>query len=840
MSDKNNLLNSVFTKINNLFSIRTLEREQEGNNNNRYRFENATISSLLPYRVYDDKNNIYFNENSISFIMELNPIVGGDDETSNILTQLITDGLPENCYVSFMSWASPNVESILDIWSKPRIQNGEIYAKQGVERKKFFLNGVKKSLFNNMPYTIKDFRCFISATIPFSHSNKNNRLEKLCSFRRALIGSLKNIGLYSSEIFTPSQFIHLLGEILNPISSPNYENYTYQTHEPINTQISSAENSLRLERDQIVFEKDNVVAKCFSIKSYPRMWSQGQCANLIGSITNDQLRMEMPFLTCFNFFIENEEKKNTKSKIKQTRVTQQESTQLVKFMPQLHEQKADWDFVLDKINSGQKLATCSYSIIVFAPQEKISQAEQTLKSLYKNNEFILQLDRYIQLPTFLSCLPFIIGDGLHKDYYNRLEKGKTMVSWTCANLLPVQGEWKGMRSPILQLIGRRGQPFYWDPFENKEGNYNTVVVGKSGSGKSVFMQELVSSLRGGGARVYVIDDGRSFMNTCLLQGGRFILFSGDQNVCLNPFSFIKDSFFTDREEKVETVGLLVNIVKAMCFSIRDANEFESASIEESVTHVIEKKGKKSTITDIREYLDAKKDIRLKDLATMLSPFSKGGKYEAYFDGECNLDIDNDFISFEMAELKNKQDLRSIVLLILMFIISNKMYYGDRKQKTALIIDEAWDLLHGGGSVGKFIEGFARRCRKYGGALVTGTQSINDYFKNSGAKAALENSDWMCLLAQKKESIEDFDKTGKIIMTDAMKEMLKSIRMSDKQYSEVMIYGPSLTVIGRLILDKFSLAMYSSKAEDVVKIKDLQKSGKTLVEAVEIVAGVAND
>ena len=116
--------------------------------------------------------------------------------------------------------------------------------------------------------------------------------------------------------------------------------------------------------------------------------------------------------------------------------------------------------------------------------------------------------------------------------------------------MPVQGEYKGVASPVVQLIGRRGQPLYWDPFSNTGGNYNVAVIGKSGSGKSVFMQELVTSLRGTGCKTFVIDDGRSFMNTCLLQGGRFVYFAAKQNSCLNPFSLLSEN---DSEDKIEDI-----------------------------------------------------------------------------------------------------------------------------------------------------------------------------------------------------------------------------------------------------------------------------------------------
>lgn len=433
-------------------------------------------------------------------------------------------------------------------------------------------------------------------------------------------------------------------------------------------------------------------------------------------------------------------------------------------------------------------------------------------------------------------MPFLLGDGLSETHFKKFEKARTMISWTCANLLPVQGEYKGVANPVVQLIGRRGQPLYWDPFSNTGGNYNTAVIGKSGSGKSVFMQELVTSLRRTGCRTFVIDDGRSFMNTCSLQGGKFIYFAPDQHICLNPFSLLSDN--DDAEDKAEDVNLIANIIKTMCFSIGQADDFQSGLINNAVLRIVEQKGKEATITDIRNFLASHEDDRAKDLSVMLGKFSRGGQYEKYFEGKCNIELDNDFITFEMAELKDKKDLQSIVLLVLMFVISKRMYYGDRKKKTALMIDEAWDLLQGGGAIGTFIEGFARRCRKYGGSLITGTQSVDDYYKNAGAKAALDNSDWVLLLAQKPEAIESLKQSKKVIMDNAKEQLLKSLKMVSGQYSEIMVTNSEGYFVGRLILDKFSLAMYSTKAEDVVKVQELKKQGKSLIEAVEIAAGLA--
>src|SRR3546814_9352816 len=124
---------------------------------------------------------------------------------------------------------------------------------------------------------------------------------------------------------------------------------------------------------------------------------------------------------------------------------------------------------------------------------------------------------------WLGGRPRTVANGL-AGCLERMKRMRTLLTTTAANLAPIQGEYRGGQVPHLMLIGRRGQPFFWSPFENAAGNHNVAVFGKSGSGKSVTLQELCASLCGAGARVVVIDGGRSFEHSAKLQGGAFVEF----------------------------------------------------------------------------------------------------------------------------------------------------------------------------------------------------------------------------------------------------------------------------------------------------------------------------
>ena len=225
----------------------------------------------------------------------------------------------------------------------------------------------------------------------------------------------------------------------------------------------------------------------------------------------------------------------------------------------------------------------------------------------------------------------------------------------------------------------------------------------------------------------------------------------------------------------------------------------------------------------------------KELALAIAPFCRGGSYGGFFAGKASFALDDDFTVFEMSDLASREELRSVVLSAIMFMTSQAMTRSSRATKKLLLIDEAWAMLKGG-SMGEFVETYARTARKYGGALATATQSLNDYYKSDGARAALENSDWMLVLQQKAETIADFRANARLDMDDRTETLIRSLKRSGTEYSEVFIKGPETEAVGRLVLDPFSATIYSSDPDTYAAIQDCERRGHSLADAIRIVAG----
>jgi conjugal transfer ATP-binding protein TraC len=367
----------------------------------------------------------------------------------------------------------------------------------------------------------------------------------------------------------------------------------------------------------------------------------------------------------------------------------------------------------------------------------------------------------------------------------------------------------------------------WSPFDNTEGNYNVSVAAASGKGKSMVIQDYIMGLLGSGGRVWVIDVGRSYERTCRFVGGTFIEFAREKSICINPFSYIKDFD--------SSLALLKPLLSAMARPTAKSSDEENAYLEKALKAAWEDNGTATTITTISDWLLDQDSPVCKNLSHLLYSFTKEGMYGRYFEGQSDINIDQDFVVLELQELKSKPDLQRIVLLTLMYQISETMYWGDRSQNKSCIIDEAWDLLSGEqDGTAKFIEVGYRTARKYNGNFVTIVQSINDYFKNSASIAAFENSDYRLILGQTEEAIDQLKKSERLAIDPYTEHLLKSLRKTD-EYSECVIKSPSAMTVHRIIFDHYARILYSSKGDEFEAVKKLENQGMSLKDAIEQVA-----
>jgi conjugal transfer ATP-binding protein TraC len=807
----------------------------------KIQFEHS-LTTLLPYSHYDEEQDLYFNEvhatadkNSkvnCGFLLSANPITGISEEKIDILANLFTDGLPEGLIVQIINYASPRVGNLLDLWKKERTKEGGIYEELAQKRVDYFTKANWNSLFSR-PFVVRDFRLYIAVWLDIDRYN--DVAARLKDLREIFQSNLQNIGITSNKVY-PEDFLSFQDEILNPNKFKTHiEEIKWDRLNNLNIQMVDNQSHFEVKTKRIDLH-DHLAVSSFSVKNYPDLWPAWEMKNLLGSESNDFLRLSCPFAQIFTFYVLSAESSATRAIIKSTRSTQQASSKMRLFIPGIEDKARDWKFVLDHTKKGKRLLEAQYRILLFADQKKLSKEEETLKGLFKTLGWIISRDDMAQLPCFLSSLPFWLNEERWQEM-KLMNKVRTILSWTAANIAPVTAEYKGaIDESQMMLIGKRGQPVFFNPFYSPidGGNFNIAVIGKSGSGKSVFMQENFTSVRGAGGMIFIIDDGKSFKNSSQLQGGKFIEIK--DGISINPFTMIDWESIKCSKDRANAVhNFFISLISQICRPINPINEDEKSLIAKATRNILTDHQFSGSLNLIADELlkVAKTPIQMEiaqSLELSLRVFIE--KYSHFFTGQSDIKMDNKLVVFELSNIKGEEmrDLKSVVMMTLMYLIEEKIYKGDRKTSSSLIIDEAWDLLHGEG-MKLFIGGYVRRIRKYGGNLVTGTQSINDYYKNPAARAVLENSQWKVFLAQSRDSI-DYLKTHNVISMDsALEEALKSLKTVKGCYSDVLIYGDGGWFVSRLALDPFSIFLYSSTAKDVARLEDLKNQGLSIAEAV---------
>ena len=782
--------------------------------------ERYPLSDFLPYIAYED--DLYLlADGGIGVIYECVPLTGSNEEIIGVLRSLYeSSSLPAYTSINIFLFASPNIKPLLNRWEKSR--NG-IYKDMAAMRIKYYEDNNKNSLFPGLTFKGRNFILVISAKTP--GSTKPNEARKNIRILKEELSSIESI-LQSAymypEAMEPQSLIHLIYEVLNPGHHTN-EAPIYSETDEIRKQIIMSDNLIKVEKDKLIL--DGYTVQSLTVKTYADYVALWNMSSAIGDTVQNNRQVFSPFVISLTTTIL-AEKDRKMLEMKASRIKYNSYGPMAKIFPNMVSRSENFDIITQGLDKGPSLVKAKFHIWIYGKDEKeCNKSVKAMQALYKSKGFSLQKDIYIPLILMLTSLPL----GYIHEVEPRLYRAKTMLSTNSVNISPIMTDWKGTGTPEIQLFGRRGQIMYIDLFDGIEfagGNANAIVAGVSGSGKSFFINEIIMSYLGTGGTVRIIDVGRSYHKICKLLNGEFMEFTPESNICLNPFTHV-NSIDDDMD-------IIRPLVAQMASPDKALDNLRIQFIAKAIKEAYLKDGTQTTITNVAEQLKTIKDSRANDVATMLYPYTKEGEYAKYFEGGNNINFNNPLVVLELEELKTKKDLQGVVLILLMFKIQKEMYQShlqNRKKKKLVLIDEAWALI-GDGSAGKFIEEGYRRFRKYGGSAIAITQSLSEFHKNNSTKAMLASSDWQFILRQKPETLEELYREKKLDVSKPELNLMKSLFTLKGKYSEIFIRSSLGSGIGRLIVDPFSMLLYSTNANDISRIDAKMKKGISLVESIK--------
>jgi conjugal transfer ATP-binding protein TraC len=801
--------------------------------------ERSSFSCFLPWMYYDPETGIYTNtDDSHGFLWECRPLAFAGDSTGQVLEGLFRLNLPFGSIMQFTLCADSFIDPVLERYGALRVRGSEISAESTARFADYISRG--REGFSSMAgIPVRQFRLFVALKFP----NGDEFTTGIGDIRGAVTEILKGEHLQPRPL-EPDTLIDTLRRLLNDRASVNNEDYDEE--EPINRQVIFSDTEIAKDnRRLLVGEK---VFRCATVKKFPLEVNFLQTNEIFGGISgliSNSNQVITPFLCTVNIvFSDMKAKLHAKCNL----VLSQQA--FGSFAPSLARKKEENLEATDKIERGIPFVRVMPILWVWANDDRLAHESLTRAiRVWESQGYIMQYDRWILDTLFIAALPFGLYDiGKNLDVINR---DAPAPSDAVTLLLPVQSDFTGGGEPVLLATGRKGQIVTLDIFAREAINHNMFIAASSGAGKSFFVNYLVSNYFATGAKIRIVDVGRSYQKMTRVHGARFLDFDESSRICLNPFTNIAEVRLGEGEQNEyldNTMCLIAAVVMQMCFSATDvipADRAESAStlVRQAVAWAWETYGGDACIDRVYDYLSnfethgreftevGELSLLAKTLAFNLIEFTTGHLYGRWFNGRSDFDISRDeFVVLELQHLRPKPELFKVVTLQVINAITHDMYLSPRDVRKLNVFDEVWQFMREGVQLKEAIEAAYRMSRKHNASIAVVTQSVLDLKQfgsvgdviraSSAFKIFLEAPDYM---KAHQEGLIDYDEFTMKLLTS-----LKSMR---PKYSELFIDAPFGRGVARLSVDPYSYYVYTSSGDEVAEIDEMVDGGMSYDEAI---------
>jgi len=359
------------------------------------------------------------------------------------------------------------------------------------------------------------------------------------------------------------------------------------------------------------------------------------------------------------------------------------------------------------------------------------------------------------------------------------ERNRPMNTEVLADFLPIYGEWLGHMKPRVLLKNKSSGLIGFDPFSPTHTNYNQLISGSSGAGKSYFGNILISNLMKESPQVFIIDVGGSYKKTTENFNGQYIPIGADSLISINPF----DLSSTDTEAKDQKIKFLTSLVELMTKEEdeKGIRKLQRAEIEMMIKSILQSVPD-PRLSDLKNKLLENSDESIQKMGKILEPWCGDTPYGKFIDQKTNLNLDKKIVCFDLKGLENLPDLQAVCLFLITDLIWREVQKDKINQKF-VIFDESWTLLDNDAGA-KLIESVFRTFRKYMASAIAISQSIEDFADSKIAKAIFSCSSVKWILRQNTSRRELVQKV--LSLNDREMDLIDSVTSKKGYFSEAFL------------------------------------------------------
>jgi len=348
---------------------------------------------------------------------------------------------------------------------------------------------------------------------------------------------------------------------------------------------------------------------------------------------------------------------------------------------------------------------------------------------------------------FKSCLPI---------FNDKLRVWRNMDTTSLAMTFPFSTASLTRNEGILYGMNQHdGSLIIFDRFTLE--NANSVILGKSGGGKSFLVKLESIRLLTMGVDVIIIDPENEYAKACNNMGGEFVEFTISSQYKINPFELPQD--FVEPDELQNKILDLHSLLRVM---MGELNPVQDAMLDRALVAVYQSRGitpDPSTFKNQPPYLEdvykaflGMETPEARELADRLEKYVKGSA-AGIFNQQSSFDIKNPFTVFGVRDLE--ENLRPVAMYIVLDFIWSRI--RREKKRRVLIVDEAWYLIKNKDSAA-YLRNFAKRARKYGLGMTTITQDVEDFLSTDDGRAIITNSSLQIILKQSTAAVDKISDT----------------------------------------------------------------------------------
>lgn len=603
----------------------------------------------------------------------------------------------------------------------------------------------QEKLMNNELYLTMIYRPIVDGKKLVDKSGNLNRLEaeqkqainKLNELATNLEAVLRDympyrLGMYESANGTLfSETLELFGYIINRVTEPvpvlSAPIYNYL---PLSRHLFSSKTGDFIVRTP---EGNNHYGAILNLKEYPDGTYPG--------VLNGLKYLDMEYVVTHSF--------SPMSRYDAMKTLERTRGMMISSGDKSFTQIGELEHAMDQLASGNfVLGGYHFSLTIYADsQEQLSQNLAAARAELSNAGFVTTKEDLAVCSAFYAQLP------TNWKYRTRIAN---LSSLNFLGLSPLHNFATGKRNNnpwgqcVTVLQTTNGQPYFFNfhathEAENSEGEKaiaNTMVIGKSGTGKTALINFLLSQVQKFDPKptIFFFDKDRGaeiFVRAC---GGAYIALESGQPTGFNPFQC---------ENTEANVQFLCGLMKELIGKDR-YSAGEDADILRAVKAILDTPMPLRNITNFQKSLPNHGD---NSLYAEMRKWTQGNSLGWVFDNPQD-EIDFSYaniIGFDYTEIIDNPQVRSPVISYLI----HRMESLIDGRRFIYVMDEFWKILDGGSGLKDFAKNKQKTIRKQNGLGIFATQSPEDALRSDISAALIEQTATMILLPNPNADREDY-------------------------------------------------------------------------------------